>query len=252
MNRAIAVCHACAETAAERQDEAARPSRRRGVPAAAVEVKEEAGGSRDRKRQRRQRQEQQQEEEQYVLFGPSMAAQYTPMLLRFEQLDTRRIRCGAVADDAWAAASGHLVALPYGNAVLHVCHAVVSASHPSNHRICVCFPQAGSEGKPEAAGGRGGSAAVQAIALPPPHTWLLLSQHWRPAAAPPVGWVQGGQPALMLCALRLELFYSTGALLLDCHWRVPFHLVQEGSGSAADAGAVHGPPALLARRPAAL
>lgn len=200
----------------------------------------------------RQQQEQQQEEGQYVLFGPSMAAQYTPMLLRFEQLDIRRIRCGAVADDAWAAASGHLVALPYGNAVLHVCHAVVSASHPSNHRICVCFPQAGSEGKPEAAGGRGGSAAVQAIALPPPHTWLLLSQHWRPAAAPPVGWVQGGQPALMLCALRLELFHSTGALLLDCHWRVPFHLVQEGSGSAADAGAVHGPPALLARRPAAL
>ena len=78
----------------------------------------------------RQQQEQQQEEEGQclVLFGPSMAAQYTPMLLRFEQLDTRRIRCGAVADDAWAAASGHLLALllpcHMGTAVLRVCLSV--------------------------------------------------------------------------------------------------------------------------------
>ncbi|KAI7836650.1 hypothetical protein COHA_009534 [Chlorella ohadii] len=41
-----------------------------------------------------QHDEQQQEEEQQclVLYGPSMANQYTPMVLRFEELDTRRIR----------------------------------------------------------------------------------------------------------------------------------------------------------------
>lgn len=39
---------------------------------------------------------QQEEQQCWVLYGPSMANQYTPMVLRFEQLDTRRIRYGSL------------------------------------------------------------------------------------------------------------------------------------------------------------
>ncbi len=143
-----------------------------------------------------QHDEQQQEEEQQclVLYGPSMANQYTPMVLRFEELDTRRIRCGSSAA-CWLGCCYKWFGTPalfqLSVVCIWTCHAAEFCGCKLGkfwgfvHLYC---PQASCEEEPQAAGGQGRGTAAQAVAVPPPHPRLLLRQHCGPAAAPPVGW----------------------------------------------------------------